>query len=106
MSGKSFDPNHWTLNDVFSSIYSVPVYQRPYSWEKEQVESLLNDLFGSYNTRVDEGDGLFTGTLFLHSTGTKINGLIEKFEIIDGQQRIATFSLLLLALHSMCSQKR
>lgn len=106
MSVKSFDPNHWTLNDVFSAIYEVPVYQRPYSWEKDQIDALLDDLFESYFTRVDEGDGLFTGTLFLHSTGSKINGLIEKYEIIDGQQRIATFSLMLLALYSLCAQKK
>lgn len=105
MAGKSFDPNHWTLNDVFSSLYSVPVYQRPYSWGKDQVISLLDDLFDSYFSREDDGDGLFTGTLFLHSTGIKIHGLIEQFEIIDGQQRIATFSLILLALYSMCAQK-
>ncbi|WP_418410925.1 GmrSD restriction endonuclease domain-containing protein, partial [Alistipes putredinis] len=31
-------------------MYDVPVYQRPYSWDKEQVEVLLNDIIEAYQS--------------------------------------------------------
>ena len=40
MSGKTLDPHLWNLENLFKSMYDVPVYQRPYSWDKEQVEIL------------------------------------------------------------------
>lgn len=48
MSSKIFDPQYWNLETVYKQIYVVPVYQRPYSWDKEQVDVLLQDLYNSY----------------------------------------------------------
>ena len=33
MAGKTLDPHLWNLENLFKSIYDVPVYQRPYSWD-------------------------------------------------------------------------
>ena len=101
MAEKALVPYSWTLNEVFGKAYVVPVYQRPYSWEDKQINDLLDDLFEAYSNKENESDGLFTGTIYLHSTKEKIEGVYEKFEIIDGQQRISTFSLILLALYSL-----
>ena len=50
MSKKLLDPHMWDLETLFKCVYNVPVYQRPYSWDKEQVEVLLNDVFTNFNS--------------------------------------------------------
>ena len=96
MSNKIFDPQYWNLETTFKQIYRVPVYQRPYSWDKEQVDVLLEDLYNAY--KEDKFSEYYIGNIIVHDNNEKINGNIIKFEIVDGQQRIATFSLILLAL--------
>lgn len=69
--------------------FVVPKYQRDYVWKKYQIEQLIND--------IDENDnGHFIGTVILY-TDKKDNKLVH--EIIDGQQRITTLSLLLSCLY-------
>ena len=50
MAGKALDPHLWNLENLFKCMYDVPVYQRPYSWDKEQVEVLLNDIIEAYRS--------------------------------------------------------
>lgn len=96
MSNEILDPNYWDLEELFKQIYNVPVYQRPYSWEKEQVNVLLEDLFSSYEE--DKNSGYYIGNIIIYDKSEKIDGIINKYEIIDGQQRITTFALILLSL--------
>ena len=100
MPKKSLDPHMWNLENLFhtSKIYNVPVYQRPYSWDKEQVTILLDDLLNEFNSE-SKNEGYYTGNLIIYDKNENINGLISKYEIIDGQQRITTFSLILLAVY-------
>lgn len=98
MARKSLDPHMWNLENLFKAIYNVPVYQRPYSWDKEQVKVLLDDIEKSY-TSSEREDGYYTGNLIIYDKDEKINGIISKYDIIDGQQRITTFSLILLAVY-------
>lgn len=100
MATKPLEPNLWKLEDVFRSIYNVPVYQRPYSWGDEQVDTLLKDIFEAYRSP-DKYDGYYTGNMIVHDKDEKINGLISKYDIIDGQQRITTFALILLSIYSI-----
>ena len=51
MSGKTFDPHLWNLENLFKFMYNVPVYQRPYSWDKEQIETLLVDIINTYRSK-------------------------------------------------------
>lgn len=45
MSTKLFDPHHWNLETLFkTNVFDIPVYQRPYSWDIEQVDTLLCDV--------------------------------------------------------------
>lgn len=88
----------WKLEDLFECIYNVPVYQRPYSWDIEQIQVLLDDIHEAY-VAPDNEDGYYTGNLIIFDRNDKINGLILKYDIIDGQQRITTFSLILLAIY-------
>lgn len=74
--------------------YIIPIYQRPYSWTKDHIDKLLNDLFnGYYNNGIKLFDDVFIGTMQL-SFPKKISDNLYEQEIIDGQQRISTFLLL------------
>ena len=104
MSGKMLDPHMWTLESLFKNIYNIPVYQRPYSWGKEQIDTLINDIFGTYYSGA-KNDGYYTGNIIVFDKKNKANGIVVKYDIIDGQQRIATFSLMILALYSLAQIK-
>lgn len=98
MAEKMLDPNLWNISELFKSIYQIPVYQRPYSWEKEQTEVLLTDIIDAYNSK-NKYDGYYIGNILIYDVGETINGNIIKYDIIDGQQRITTFAILLMALY-------
>lgn len=68
-------------------IYEVPPFQRDYSWDKEEWEDLWFDLLA-----LDQEGDHYMGYLVLQETKEP-----KKFIIIDGQQRITTISLLILA---------
>jgi hypothetical protein len=76
---------------------TVPVWQRPYSWYKSEWDALWKDI-----CRVDEkSDKLthFLGSVVLRSE--KFEGLpdhSQRYEIVDGQQRVATLTILLVAI--------
>ena len=99
MSSKIFDPQYWNLETVFKQVYIVPVYQRPYSWDKEQIDVLLDDLFESYLE--DKNSGYYIGNIIVHDKNEKLNGHIPQFELVDGQQRLTTFALILLAIYCL-----
>jgi hypothetical protein len=77
------------LNEVLSNgkIYRVPAYQRDYSWERDQWEDLWHDILAAEQA----GRPHYMGSVVLQS------GQGKEFLIIDGQQRFATLTLLLLA---------
>lgn len=64
MSQRSLDPHMWNLENLFKSIFNVPVYQRPYSWDREQVEVLLNDIYEAYTCEEKE-EGYYTGNIII-----------------------------------------
>jgi uncharacterized protein with ParB-like and HNH nuclease domain len=68
-------------------FYQIPDYQRPYSWNKENVSDLVSDLFHAYESSKDEN--YFCGSLVLVK-----NDRDKRFDIIDGQQRTTTFTIL------------
>ena len=67
--------------------YSVPPYQRDYSWKQEHWEDLWEDLLTIEASREDH----YMGAIVLES------GERKQFRVIDGQQRMATLSILILA---------
>ncbi len=68
-------------------IYRVPPYQRDYSWEEEQWEDLWNDIV---ELRGRPDDRHYMGALVVEGQSDR------EFLIIDGQQRLATLSILAL----------
>jgi uncharacterized protein with ParB-like and HNH nuclease domain len=100
MAQKALDSNMWNLETLFGSIYKVPVYQRPYSWERDQVKVLLDDIYNAYISE-NKDEGYYTGNIIVFDMDDKINGIISKYDIIDGQQRITTFALIMLSIYSL-----
>lgn len=72
-----------------SKRFKVPAYQRSYAWEKEHVEALLEDIREAINSKESE---YFLGSLVV--TGP----LEQRYDVVDGQQRLTTVSLLIAAI--------
>lgn len=83
-----------------SKQYVIPVYQRIYSWEKTQCERLWSDIVDIHKSKKSSH---FIGTIVNISEKMAPIG-IQEFMIIDGQQRLTTLSLLLLALRDYAKQ--
>lgn len=86
-----------TVADIFSinsdRVYRIPKYQREYTWGINDWDALFND--------VTENDcGYFLGSYICVNSGS-LNGTV--LEVIDGQQRFSTLSLLLTALYEKLS---
>ncbi len=86
--------------DIFDDKYrfTIPNYQRPYSWTTEQTGELLDDLLYAVKQSNDlEGAAPY----FLGSVVIVKNDTSPKAEIVDGQQRITTLTILLCALRDL-----
>lgn len=98
------DPSYTNLRRMFASqaTYYVPKYQRAYAWENESIQDFLNDLKRSYTERQASRDSshFFGGIVSIKHT---VVGAVDehKYEIIDGQQRITTFTLTIRCLINM-----
>ena len=87
--------NDYPISQIFSidtkAKYVIPKYQREYIWGKEQWENLFNDL--------DENDpGHFLGSIICINRGKDALD-VTPLEIIDGQQRLTTISLIYAAIY-------
>jgi uncharacterized protein with ParB-like and HNH nuclease domain/predicted transport protein len=74
--------------------FLIPVYQRYYSWEPEQCSRLWNDIV---DMQKENKVGHFVGSIVNIAEQAMPTG-VQKYMIIDGQQRLTTLSLLLIAL--------
>jgi len=79
-----------SIEDILkSSFYKIPRFQRPYSWERENVEDFWNDVF------VNSGPDYFIGSMVVF----KPKGSDTAF-VVDGQQRLTTITMLLAAIRN------
>ncbi len=83
-----------TLNTIIGNgkSYQVPIYQRDYSWDKDDWEDLWNDI-----AEIPSDKTHYLGYLVLQP----IKDGEESFWIIDGQQRLTTLSILSLAITAL-----
>ena len=79
-------------------MYTVPRYQRDYVWKEVNWKELWIDLQFTLQNENEIPWSHFLGTIVLNQTKDKENGL-DKYEIIDGQQRLMTIYLLLIAIY-------
>ncbi|GHR46573.1 hypothetical protein VN0484_04340 [Helicobacter pylori] len=91
-----------TINDFFAltgTIFSIPVYQRNYTWEEENCEKLLQDIVSISQNKKTHFMGSITYILHLIDEEKSLRKL-QEFVIIDGQQRVTTIMLLLKAIET------
>jgi len=83
------DTSTVSLSDIIGNgkVYKVPSYQRDYSWKQDHWEDLWADILTVLN-----GDNiLYMGSIVLQNKGDK------RYSVIDGQQRLSTLTLIVLA---------
>ena len=90
---KNLPLKEFSINDVFNGsdnvTYEIPIYQRNYAWEKDEIAALVRDVWDA----CEKSKGVYyIGTLVTYDNDNTI------FEVIDGQQRLTTLFLLLKAL--------
>lgn len=90
---KHTDP--YKVSQIFSNektiIYKIPKYQREYTWGQKEWGLLFNDI-------IENDYGYFLGSIICVDKSESAMGDVE-LEVIDGQQRITSLSILLIALY-------
>jgi uncharacterized protein with ParB-like and HNH nuclease domain len=100
----SISGSEYPIKKIFSNdfAFTIPLYQRAYSWTTEQSEQLLQDLIRAmenFEISPDELPPYFLGSVVL------IKDENPDAQIIDGQQRITTLVILLAALRSLLTSE-
>ncbi|WP_297510173.1 DUF262 domain-containing protein [Flavobacterium sp.] len=74
--------------------YEVPIYQRNYAWEDDEITALIQDVYDAYlqNRNLKKKGTYFIGTLVSYHKGDQV------YEVIDGQQRLTTINIVLSSL--------
>lgn len=99
---KQLNAEQKTVSQVFTECkkaFLIPEYQRPYSWERDECLTLWENLYEfafPNDTIADfdaDEDNYFMGTILFFKNQSK------EYEVIDGQQRIVTFMLMLRAFY-------
>ena len=98
-----------TIRDLFDADaklmrYEIPLYQRSYTWNEEQIGPLLEDIL----SRVDDGNQHYMG--IMATTNVEIDNLENThtntyIRVIDGQQRITTSILIISVLNQLIAEK-
>jgi hypothetical protein len=91
MTATTFNTENRTYRQLLGNglIYRIPRFQRDYSWDEEEWEDLWMDLLGTFP--IDGEPAHYMGYLVLQTSDNRT------FEVIDGQQRLTTASLIVLA---------
>lgn len=82
-----------SINDIYFSnrgasiLYKIPIYQRNYAWDRDEIYALIKDVYDSLGKSV-----YYIGTLVTYKRDENV------FEVIDGQQRLTTIYIILKAL--------
>lgn len=72
-------------------VYAIPRYQREYTWGRYQWESLFDDV-------LENDPGYFLGSIICINQSTDTHS-VQKLELVDGQQRLTTLSLLFASVY-------
>lgn len=83
------------INSGNSKSFSIPIYQRNYAWEEDEIGALIEDVHNAF--RKDKHSVYYIGTLVTYKRNN------DEYEVIDGQQRLTTIFLILKRLEEKCS---
>ena len=97
MASANFNTTNSTFRQLMANglTYQVPPFQRDYSWTADEWDDLWQDILGLFDE--DPEPAHYMGYLVLQSDDSR------QFDIIDGQQRITTLSIMILAAISHLS---
>src|SRR3954466_13637593 len=92
--------------DIFCDkfIFRIPSYQRPYAWTTEQTSELLEDLSAACSD-ASNGDISNASPYFLGSIVLIKNAQSAQADVVDGQQRLTTLTILLGVLRDLSEPK-
>lgn len=92
-----------SVGNLFSSdedlIFEIPRYQREYTWGQREWENLFDDV-------MENPKGYFLGTIIVIDKGHDAERKTTTWEIIDGQQRLTTVSILLASFYAKMSEMK
>lgn len=77
-----------------TGYYVIPRFQRPYSWDKDNIDEFWNDSI------LENENDYFIGSIVVYKTDG------SKFGIVDGQQRLTTITMILCALRDAYSEQK
>jgi Uncharacterized conserved protein len=89
MKTKTLPLKEMSIAEIYNgdkATYEVPIYQRNYAWEKDEISALIQDVYDAYTAKKQT---YFIGTLVSFHKGDQV------YEVIDGQQRLTTINLVL-----------
>ena len=88
------------IKAVFSDdyLFEIPSFQRPYSWTIEQVDDLISDLLNAMQE--DHDAPYFLGSIVLIKSDQDASS-----DVVDGQQRLTTLTMLICVLRELLNQK-
>ena len=106
------NPAKQNINELFSTTsYHIDFYQREYKWNSDQVLTLINDIFYHFEQAYSKHGDLAPSAAnvaaryswyYLNTYITnKTDGNVF---VVDGQQRLTTLTLMLIALYRMCGE--
>lgn len=100
MSG-AISGKEWGVGDLFGKefVFRIPAYQRPYAWETQQAGELFDDLdvaLGEISpSKFEQAPPYFLGSIVVIKSDGKPDS-----EVVDGQQRLTTLTILLSVLRA------
>lgn len=89
----SFQARDTKLKDILfaTTKYQIPRYQRPYTWNEDQLSDFWNDLINNHNP-------YFIGSFILNKETLKETGYVD---VIDGQQRMLTTTIFIAVIRDL-----
>jgi len=92
------EANKGILKKIFSEEFwfIVPQYQRPYVWQEENIQELIDDIYYAFENK--QNSEYFLGALVLKRTTEKE---FREYEILDGQQRLTTLCMMMAVIRDL-----
>lgn len=102
---RNIDSDKLYVRQIFSNWFRIPEYQRPYVWEKDQVEELLSDVMDAQRKNPDSD--YFLGSMVLcKKESTSNDTKFEECDLLDGQQRVTTLFLIMAVIRDLSQNKQ
>lgn len=102
---KTLEAKEQELKRIFSDdyLFEIPAYQRPYAWQIEQVTELLDDLMVAMGDdgEMEEKSPYFLGSIVLIKDPSRALS-----QVVDGQQRLTTLTIIFCVLRELSTAKK